>query len=118
MKYSSIKLTKMLLKISELCKLIEESFHSGKYPLSSEIEKILSGSVKIINKSPSEDLKGENIIIETRVEEFFVLNNYIPSITHLPGIIEMDSLDSFKMLSRRIERKLSNNTKSISIKPL
>lgn len=106
------------MKISDLCKIIEESFHSGKYPLSSEIEKILSGSVKIINKSPSEDLKGENIIIETRVEEFFVLNNYIPSITHLPGIIEMDSLDSFKMLSRRIERKSSNNTKSISIKPL
>ncbi len=104
------------MKISDLCKLIEESFRSGKYPLSSETEKRLSSFVKIINKSPSEDLKGDNIIIETRIEEFFVLNNYIPSISHLPGIIEMDSLDSFKMLSRRVERS-SANAEHISIKP-
>ncbi|WP_148686145.1 hypothetical protein [Candidatus Nitrosocosmicus hydrocola] len=104
------------MKISDLCKLIEESFRSGKYPLSSETEKRLSSFVKIINKSHSEDLKGDNIIIETRIEEFFVLNNYIPSISHLPGIIEMDSLDSFKMLSRRVERS-SANAEHISIKP-
>lgn len=106
------------MKISDLCTLIEESFHTGKYPLSSETEKRFSASVKITNKSSSEDLKGESIIIETRIEEFFVLNNYIPSISHLPGIIEMDSLDSFKMLCRRVDRKSSNDGKHISIKPL
>jgi len=105
------------MKISDLCNLIEESFRSGKYPLSSETEKKLSSFVKIINKSPSEDLKADNITIETRIEEFFVLNNYAPSITHLPGIIEMDSLDSFKMLSRRVERKSSENAEHISLKP-
>lgn len=106
------------MKISDLCNLIEESFHCGKYPLSSETEKKFSASVKIMNKSPSEDLKGESIIIETRLEGFFVLNNYIPSISHLPGIIEMDSLDSFKMLCRRVDRKSSNIGEHISIKPL
>jgi len=105
------------MKISDLCNLIEESFRSGKYPLSSETEKKLSSFVKILNKSSSEDLKGDNIIIETRIEEFFVLNNYVPSISHLPGIIEMDSLDSFKMLSRRLGRKSSDNVEHILIKP-
>jgi hypothetical protein len=108
------------LKISELCNLIQESFHSGKYPLLSGIEKELSSYVKIINKSSSDDFKGENIAVETRINEFFVLNNYNPTITHLPGIIEMDSLDSFRMLSRRIERTSAKNEDHISIikKPL
>jgi hypothetical protein len=32
------------------------------------------------------------------------MNNYIQSIQHLPGVIEIDALDSFKMLSRRVGR--------------
>jgi hypothetical protein len=38
-----------------------------------------------------------------------VLNNYIQSIQHLPGVIEIDALDSFKMLSRRVGRMEKSN---------
>ena len=106
------------MNITALCNLIQESFRSGNYPLLSEIEKKMASSVKIINKSGSEDLKGESITIETRINEFFVLNNYIPTITHLPGIIEMDSLDSFRMLCRRVERSSGSDMGHLSIKTL
>ena len=84
--------------------MIEESFRSGKYPLTQDSEKQKSQLVKVINRSSSEDMKGDNIIIETRISDFFVMNNYVAEITHLPGMIEMDTLDSFRMLSRRIDR--------------
>jgi hypothetical protein len=89
------------MKISELCKLIEESIHSGKYPLDQEIEKQMASHVQVINRSSSDDLKDEDINIEVRLKDLYVLNNYIQSIQHLPGVIETDALDSFKMLSRR-----------------
>jgi hypothetical protein len=60
--------------------------------------------VKIINRSSSEDLKGNDIKIEVRLKILYVLNNYVSNIEHLPGMIEMDILDSFKMLCRRAER--------------
>jgi hypothetical protein len=104
------------LKISDLCNLIEESFHSGKYPLSIDTEKTMSSLVKIVNKSSSDDFKEDNIIIETRINDFFVLNNYTPALSHLPGIIEMDCLESFKMLSRRIDRISSNKSDHLFIK--
>jgi len=44
-----------------------------------------------------------------------VMNNYVSEITHLPGMIEMDALDSFKMLSRRIDR-VKNDLSNITIK--
>jgi hypothetical protein len=44
-----------------------------------------------------------------------VMNNYVSEITHLPGMIEMDTLDSFKMLSRRIDR-VKNDLSNITIK--
>ena len=103
------------MQISELCKMIEESFRSGKYPLTQESEKQKSQLVKVINRSDSEDMKGDNIIIETRITDFFVMNNYVSEITHLPGMIEMDALDSFKMLSRRIDR-VKNDLSNITIK--
>ena len=103
------------MQISELCKMIEESFRSGKYPLTQESEKQKSQLVKVINRSASEDMKGDNIIIETRISDFFVMNNYVSEITHLPGMIEMDALDSFKMLSRRIDR-VKNDLSNITIK--
>lgn len=84
--------------------MIEESFRSGKYPLTKETETKMSRLVKVINRSSSEDMKGDSIIIETRIDNFFVMNNYASEITHLPGMIEMDTLDSFKMLCRRIDR--------------
>ena len=105
------------MQISELCKMIEESFRSGKYPLTQESEKQKSQLVKVINRSASEDMKGDNIIIETRISDFFVMNNYVSEITHLPGMIEMDALDSFKMLSRRIDR-VKNDLSNITIKKI
>ena len=95
--------------------MIEESFRSGKYPLTQESEKQKSQLVKVINRSASEDMKGDNIVIETRIRDFFVMNNYVSEITHLPGMIEMDALDSFKMLSRRIDR-VKNDLSNITIK--
>ena len=92
------------MKISELCSMIEESIHAGKYPLESQQQKNLAKSVKIINRSNSEDLKSNDIKIEVRLKKLYVLNNYESNIEHLPGMIEMDILDSFKMLCRRAER--------------
>jgi len=92
------------MKISELCKMIEDSIHSGRYPLGQETEKQLAGLVQITNRSSSDDLKESDIRIEIRLQDLYVLNNYIQSIQHLPGVIEIDALDSFKMLSRRIGR--------------
>ena len=97
--------------------MIEESFHSGKYPLAHETEKQRSKLVKVINRSSSDEMKGENIIIETRINDFFVMNNYVSEITHLPGMIEMDTLDSFKMLSRRIDR-IKNDLSNVTIKKI
>ena len=92
------------MKISGLCEMIEDSIHSGRYPLSQDTEKQMAGLVRIINRSSSDDLKDKDIKIEVRIKELYVLNNYIQSIQHLPGVIEIDALDSFKMLSRRVGR--------------
>jgi hypothetical protein len=101
------------MKISELCKMVEDSIHSGKYPLESEHQKNIAKSVKIINRSDSEDLKSNDIKIEVRIQNLYTLNNYLPNIEHLPGIIEMDILDSFKMLCRRLERISSDKITNI-----
>lgn len=95
------------MKISELCRMIEESIQAGKYPLEDQ-QKNFSESVKIINRSETEDLKSNDIKIEVRIQNLYTINNYLPNIEHLPGIIEMDILDSFKMLCRRSERISSN----------
>ena len=97
------------MKISELTKMIEESIHSGRYPLNQDIEKQTAGLVQIINRSSSEDLKDKDIKIEVRLKDLYVLNNYIQGIQHLPGVIEIDALDSFKMLSRRVGRIEKSN---------
>jgi hypothetical protein len=92
------------MKVSELCTMIEESIHAGKYPLEDQEQKKFAKLVKITNRSESDDLKSNDIKIEVRIQNLFVLNNYVPDIEHLPGIIEMDILDSFKILCRRIGR--------------
>jgi hypothetical protein len=92
------------MKISELCKMIEDSIRSGRYPLESDSQKKLAGSLQVINRSGSEDLKGADIRIETRVQDLYVVSNYIPNTQHLPGVIELDVVDSFKMICRKIER--------------
>jgi hypothetical protein len=92
--------------------MIQDSIHSGKYPVE-EKQKKFSDLVQIINRSESEDLKSNDIRIEVRIQNMYTLNNYFPRIEHLPGIIEMDILDSFKMLCRRAERVSSDLISSI-----
>lgn len=92
------------MKISELCKMIEDSIRSGRYPLDTDTQKKLAGALHVANRSDTEDLKGSDIRIETRVQELYVINNYIPNIQHLPGVIELDVIDSFKMICRKLER--------------
>lgn len=92
------------MKISELCKMIEDSIHSGRYPLDNDTQKKLAGALQVTNRSDTEDMKGSDIRIETRVENLYVINNYVPNIQHLPGVIELDVVDSFKMICRRLER--------------
>ena len=92
------------MKISELCKMVEDSIRSGRYPLDTETQKKLAASLQVINRSDTEDLKGSNIRIETRVQDLYVMSNYVPNIQHLPGVIELDVIDSFKMICRKLER--------------
>ncbi|MGC1132948.1 MAG: hypothetical protein WA941_08995 [Nitrososphaeraceae archaeon] len=47
--------------------------------------------------------------IEIEVKDLYVLNNYIQTIQHLQGVIEIDALDSFEMLSRRVGRLEKSN---------
>ncbi len=107
------------MKISDLCKMIEDTIHSGRYPFEDKQQKHFANSVKIINKSSSEDLKDKDIIIEIRIQDLYTINNYLPNIQHLPGVIEIDVLDSFKMLCRRLSRletdSNDNTSKNISI---
>jgi hypothetical protein len=100
------------MKISELCTMIQDSIRSGRYPLEDQQKNFLE-TVQIINRSESEDLKSNDIKIEVKIQDLYTINNYLPNIQHLPGVIEMDILDSFKMLCRRSERLSSEN---ISIK--
>jgi hypothetical protein len=88
--------------------MIQESIQAGRYPPENENQKKYVKYVIIINRSDSEDLKSNDIRIEVRIQDLFTLNNYVPNIEHLPGIIEMDILDSFKMLCRRAERVSSD----------
>ncbi|HYY85815.1 MAG TPA: hypothetical protein VE594_01780 [Nitrososphaeraceae archaeon] len=101
------------MKISELCSMIQESIQAGRYPIENENQKKYAKVVKILNRSDTEDLKSNDIRIEVRIQDLFTLNNYVANIEHLPGIIEMDILDSFKMLSRRAERVSSDLITSI-----
>jgi hypothetical protein len=95
------------MKVSEICTIIEESIHAQKYSLEDQ-QKNFAKLVKVTNRSESDDLKSNDIKIEVRIHNLFVLNNYVSDIEHLPGIIEMDILDSFKMLCRRAQRVSSD----------
>ena len=81
---------------------------AARFPMNQD-EKQMAGLVQIINRSSSDDLKEKDIRIEVRLKDLYVLNNYIQGIQHLPGVIEIDALDSFKMLSRRIGRVEKSN---------
>lgn len=107
------------MKVSELCKMVQNSIHSGKYPLE-DSQKDLANSIQVINRSSEDDLRSKDIKIEVRLQDLYVLNNYVSDMQHLPGIIETDVLDSFKMLCRRlarIDKSLSETSNStISLK--
>ena len=92
------------MKISELCRMIEDSIHSGRYPLENETLKKFAPALQVTNKSGTEDLHAGNVQIETRVHDLFVVNNYVPNIQHLPGVIELDVVDSLRIICRKIER--------------
>ncbi len=92
------------MKISELCKMVEDTVRSGRYPLDTETQKKFASALQVINRSETEELKDSNIRIETRVQELYVVSNYAPNIQHLPGVIEQDVIDSFKMICRKLER--------------
>ena len=99
------------VKVSQLCKMIEDSIHGGKYPLQNE-HKPFSNLLEVINRSDSDDLKNSEIKIEVRLQGLYIISNYVPNIQHLPGIIEGDVLDYFKILCRRLERMKDNANKS------
>ena len=63
---------------------------------------------KVINRSDSDDLKSSEIKIEVRIQGLYIISNYVPNIEHLPGVIEADVLDSFKILCRRLGRMTDN----------
>lgn len=92
------------MKVSQLCSMIEDSIRSGRYPLETETQKKFAKLLQVANRSENDDLAAASIKVETRVKDFYVLNNYIPNIEHLPGVIELDVLDSFKMICRKLER--------------
>jgi len=87
--------------------MIEDSIHSGKYPLEDQ-QKRFANSVRVINRSDSDDMNSREIKIEVRIQGLYILSNYVPNIEHLPGIIEVDVLDSFKILCRRLGRMTDN----------
>ena len=84
--------------------MIEDSIRSGRYPLETETQKKFAKLLQVANRSENDDLAAASIKVETRVKDFYVLNNYVPNIEHLPGVIELDVLDSFKMICRKLER--------------
>ena len=93
------------MNVSELCKMIEDSIRSGQYPLETETQKKFASTLQVLNRSDSEDLHdAANIKIETRVKDLYVITNYVPNIQHLPGAIEVDVIDSFKMICRKLDR--------------
>src|SRR6266852_5678473 len=87
--------------------MIEDSIRDGKYPLEDQ-HKRFSNSLQVINRSDSDDLKSSEIKIEVRIQGLYIISNYVPNIEHLPGIIEVDVLDSFKILCRRSGRMTDN----------
>ncbi len=84
--------------------MIEDTIRSEKYSFENTRQKHFAKSIKVINRSESEDMKYNDIKIEVRIQNLYSINNYFSNIKHLPGVIEIDVIDSFKMICRRLER--------------
>lgn len=91
--------------------MIQDSIRGGRYPIK-ENQKDFANIIEIKNRSNSDEIEQdrEQIQIETRIGEIYVINNYLPGTQHLPGVIELDVLDSFNMLCRRAERANSGTS--------
>ena len=92
------------MKVSELCAMIQESIRSGRYPLETDTQKKFASLIEVANRLETDDLKAASVAVEVRVQALYSVNNYVPNIQHLPGVIEADVVDSFKMICRRIDR--------------
>jgi hypothetical protein len=105
--------------------MIQDSIRSARYPFSTDVEKRLAPQVQVTPKGGSEDqLSSGDIAVEVRVQNFYVLTNYVSGISHLPGLIEADVIESFKMICRRFDRldasgsNNNNNDKFVKLKKL
>lgn len=92
------------MKVSELCSMIEESIKSGRYPLETDTQKKCAGLLKVTSKAASDDLRSGDAAVEVRVGDIYVATNFSQNMQHLPGVIEMDVVDSFKLICRKVER--------------
>ena len=62
----------IVVKISQLCAMIEDSIQSGKYPLEDQ-QKRFANSIQVTNRSDSDDLKSSEIKIEVRIRGFYII---------------------------------------------
>lgn len=92
------------MKVSELCRMIEDSIKSGRYPLETGTQKKCASLLKVTSKSPSDDLRSDDAAVEVRVGDLYVTTNFSQNMQHLPGVIEADVLDSFKLICRKVDR--------------
>ena len=92
------------MKVSELCNMIQESVRTGRYPLETETQRKCAEILKVTSKSASDDMKSGDAAIEVRVGDLYVTTNFSQSMQHLPGVIEADVIDSFKMICRKLDR--------------
>lgn len=92
------------MKVSELCSMIEDSIKSGRYPLETETQKKCAGLLKVTSKSTSDDLRSGDAAVEIRVGDLYVTTNFSQNMQHLPGVIEADVVDAFKLICRKVDR--------------
>lgn len=92
------------MKVSELCGMIEGSIKSGRYTLDTETQKKCAALLQVTSKAASDDLRSGDAAVEVRVGDLYVATNFSQSMQHLPGVIEMDVLDCFKLICRKVER--------------
>jgi hypothetical protein len=92
------------MKVSELCTMIEDSIRSGRYPFETETQKRCASLLKVTSKSASDDLRLGDAAIEVRIGDLYVATNFSQNMQHLPGVIEADVIDFFKLICRKVDR--------------
>lgn len=84
--------------------MIEDSVRSGRYPLETETQKKCAYLLKVTSKSASDDLRSGDAAVEVRVGDIYVVTNFSQNMRHLPGVIEADVIDAFKLICRKVDR--------------